>query len=124
MKKFFSLFFFLLILLSLTSCASRMNEIMASWEERNVNDLMANWGPPTQVLDDGSGGRILCYQQSGNIYVPGTTTTTGSAYTYGGMTNLNAYSTTTPGYNIPVNKYRMFWANSSGIIYRWSWKGL
>jgi hypothetical protein len=58
------------------------------------------------------------------FYVPGTTRTTGSAYSYGGMTNLNAYSTTTPGYNIPVNKYRMFWVNSNGTIYRWSWKGL
>jgi hypothetical protein len=120
MKKFISLIFFLLMLLSLIGCTSRMNQIMASWEGQDANDLIANWGPPTQVMDDGSGGKILCYQQTGAIYVP--RTTTGSAYSYGGATSFNTYST--PGYAFPINKYRMFWVNTNGTIYRWSWKGL
>jgi hypothetical protein len=93
-----------------------MNQIMSSWEGQDVNDLIAGWGPPSQVLDDGNGGKIFCYQSSGTIYMPGTSTTTFSGY--------NAYTTTTPGYAVPVNKYRMFWVNPGGTIYRWSWKGL
>jgi hypothetical protein len=33
-----------LAFLSLVGCVSRMNEIMASWEGQNVNDLIAKWG--------------------------------------------------------------------------------
>lgn len=38
------------------------NAAMASWQGRNWNDLVASWGPPARVMDDGSGGRILTYE--------------------------------------------------------------
>lgn len=114
----------ILLSVSLFGCSYRMNQIMSSWEGNDVDDLIASWGPPTQVLDDGNGGKIFCYQQSGTVYMPGTTTTTGNAYRYGNQVNYNEYTSSTPGYAVPVNKYRMFWVNPNGIIYKWSWRGL
>jgi hypothetical protein len=113
-------------MLPLTGCmtTTKMNQIMSSWEGHHVSDLIASWGPPAQVIDDGKGGKIYCYQYSSAIYMPGTTTTHGNAYTYGNQMTFNASTYTSPGYTIPVNKNRMFWTNENGIIYRWSWKGL
>lgn len=121
----------LLLVLSctlLTGCASRINETMESWVGHHQSDLIASWGPPQQIMDDGSGGRILIYTQNRTFTSPGTatTTTTGSAYGAGNTVYGNATSTTT--YNPPrtsgYQANRMFWVNSNGRIYRWSWKGL
>ena len=43
------------MLVSTMGCATRMNEIMQSWEGHHYSNLIASWGPPQQILDDGSG---------------------------------------------------------------------
>lgn len=42
------------LLLLLSGCASRVNEMMRSWEGAHVSDLVAKWGPPNQALPDGA----------------------------------------------------------------------
>jgi hypothetical protein len=130
----------LTLLLSGCMTTKKMNAIMASWMDHDVNDLIADWGPPNGTMSDGKGGQILIFDRSGQLVLPGTATTTGNyignaTATYNqygsiGVANANAYgtgySTTTyqPPTVIPVNRKRMFWVDQKGRIYRWSWKGL
>jgi hypothetical protein len=113
-------------LLHLTGCmtAGKMDAVMGSWQGRNVNDLVASWGPPTQVLDDGQGGKIYCYQVTSSVTVPGTSTTHGTAYKSGDQTRYDSQTYTSPEYRYQVTKDRMFWVDKAGTIYRWSWRGL
>jgi hypothetical protein len=115
-----------LLALMLSGCmtTTEMNKRMSSWEGHRISDLIADWGPPSQVIENGQEGKIYCYQSSGSIYMPGTTSTHGNAYTYGNQTTFNASTYTSPGYTIPINRYRMFWVNNEGVIFKWSWKGL
>ena len=85
---------------------SQMNEMMASWEGHHYSDLIESWGPPTQIIDDGEGGEIVCYESTRSV-------TSGSIGRYG------AYSGNTTSYNT----YRMFWIDDDGNIYKWSWRG-
>ncbi len=128
------------VVLSGCMTPEKMNALMGSWMGHNLNDLIASWGPPSRTMSDGQGGQILIYDQSTQIVLPGSATTT-SSYTgtangtysqFGsfGTANTNVtgteQSTTTyqPPTVIPIKRVRMFWANSSGTIYRWSWRGL
>jgi hypothetical protein len=85
-----------------SGCAARINKQMASWEGQNYNELIASWGPPSQMMDSADGGKIIiysktkCWQQCSGGYC---------------WTNCG-------------NAYRMFWADPNGIIHRWQWKGL
>ena len=81
MKRVVAISSVLLLLVVLTGCAARMNKVMLSWQGRNFNDVMASWGPPDQVFDDGSGGRVMVWTASRSYTIPGssTTQTTGTA---------------------------------------------
>lgn len=117
-------------------CVSAINKTMESWMGHNVNDLITSWGPPQQTMSDGQGGQILIYTQTRQWQTPGrsTTNTYGSANTYGnyqgntytGNTSGSAKSTTTytPPQTYGYDAQRLFWVDSNGIIYRWSWKGI
>ena len=122
--------FFLLLLLAiaaLAGCAS-INETMQSWMGRHQSDLIASWGPPQQVMDDGQGGKIFVYTATRSYTSPGTATTTvsGSAYAYGNTAygTGTRYTTYNPPQSHSYDAHRMFWIDPNGKIYRWSWKGL
>lgn len=112
---------------SLVGCED-ISQVMKSWEGHHYGDLIASWGPPQQVFDDGYGGRILIYTQIRQWTAPGqfTTYTTGSATAYDDYIWGSAISETryTPPQTYGYRAYRMFWINKDGIIYRWAWKGL
>ena len=114
----------IVILLTLTSCVTRMNNIMKSWEGHHFSELIASWGPPSQILDDGQGGKIYCYQSTTSFTTPGSSHTTGNVYSYGNTATYQGNTT----YNAPqthsYQRHRMFWVNSRGYIYRWSWRGM
>jgi len=59
---------------------------------------------------------------------PGTSTTTANAtaYSYGNTTNAygNSYTTYNPAQTYTYQKQRIFFINSDGRVYRWSWRGL
>lgn len=110
------------LLIGLSACVN-VSAIMKSWEGNHFSDLIASWGPPQQVMDDGQGGKIFVYASNRTFTSPGhaTTTTTGSVY----GSSISAYSTTTytPPTSFGYTAYRIFWINDSGYIYRWAWKG-
>jgi hypothetical protein len=83
-----------------------MNELMSSWDGKNVNDLIASWGPPSQTMSDGNGGQILIYDQSRTIVLPGSSTTTTN---YNGTTSGNVYGTPAyANYNQNTSRHREF----------------
>ena len=83
---------------------------MAYWMGHNMNDLLAAWGRPTSVMSDGNGGQILLYDWSSQPAMSGSTTMKGD------MTEDNAVA--------PVQRQRIFWADSKGTLYRWSLRGI
>jgi hypothetical protein len=98
------------LLLSLSGCMGRINDTMQSWIGHPQSELILKWGPPQSTASDGNGGSILIYgayvnlgQTPGQIYANG-------AYT---APQQQGYQRT-----------RMFYVNSSGIIYNWRWQGL
>ena len=128
MKRLSFIAMVLLILTSLTSCVARMNKVMISWQGHNFNDVIASWGPPDQVFDDGSGGRVMVWTANRSYTTPGsaTTRTTGSATAIGNTVSGSATSRTVynPAQTYQWKAYRIFWVNKEGSIYRWAWRGL
>ena len=117
----------LLIITAITGCAS-IDKTMESWMGHHQSDLIASWGPPQQVMDDGQGGKIFVYAATRSFTSPGTSTTTvtGSAYGYGNTAygSATGYTTYNPPQTTSYDAYRMFWIDSNGRIYRWAWRGL
>jgi hypothetical protein len=90
MRALVSLLLVLLVCLANPGCVdvqARNNELMQSWMGCQESQLIAAWGPPPNVRDDGKGGHVLVYG------------------------NFNG-------------AYRMFYVDSSGVIYSWRWRGL
>ena len=113
-------FLLLISLLVISGCGGQVSKTMQSWVGHNSSELIASWGPPTRVLDDGNGGKLFIYEYGRSYTSPGYATT----QTYG-TTSYPQYQTTyyapqTSGYVAS----RTFWVNSEGIIYNWAWKGL
>ena len=93
-------------------CAARINRAMNSWVGASSSDLIASWGPPSQVFNDGSGGTVMVWTYDRNYTVPGnsTTTTSGSATLSGNTVYGSATSRTTynPAQNYGWTAYPMF----------------
>ncbi len=110
------------VLFTMVGCAARINkinEIMASWVGHHYSDLIASWGPPQQIHDDGAGGRILVYTKT-HTTVTGTATP-GTTTIQKGVTAVHDWQISAAEQTYTV--WRMFWANKDGIIYRWNWRG-
>lgn len=107
---------------------ARVNRVMSSWQSHSSNDVLASWGPPAQVFDDGSGGRVLVWSASHSVTTPvcATTRTTGTATINGNTVWGSATSRTmyNPGNTCQWRSYRIFWVSKNGVIHRWAWRGL
>ena len=136
--RFAHLIFSLVAVLLASGCTS-IDDVMKSYLGAHRNDVIANWGPPQSVMSDGSGGEIWVYTQNRQMTTPGysqtnsygTANTYGNAYAnpyganyYGNTTyNGSSYSTYTPAQTTSWSVSRTFFINSSGIVYRYAWKG-
>lgn len=99
----------------------KVNEAMQSWVGAHESQLYMQWGPPTQVLDDGAGGKIVVYAINRQYVIPGRATTTVTEYGFGSSMATTTYS---PPQVVEWSVYRAFWVNRQGYIYHWAWKGL
>ena len=99
----------LIVVLALVFVVGCQNpqEIAASWEGHNINDLIASWGAPNQVIDNGSDGKIMVWRRSGSLQMPGT---------YSDVTD-----TYYPGQTLGLARVTTFWVNPQGTIYRSSY---
>ncbi len=59
MGKRVFVFLILAYAMALVGCTAAINKKMQSWEGKHYGDLIAAWGAPEQVLDDGQGGKIF-----------------------------------------------------------------
>jgi hypothetical protein len=119
--------------LLMCACASTQqvrDELQKAWEGRSVNDLVAELGPPTQVLDDGRGGKIYSYSTSKTFHSGSSSFSTyqgqrqgdyyqtSKGYVPGNSYTGNAYTFSAPGASFTRSQHRMFWVNDQGIIVR------
>lgn len=112
----------LLLLLS-CSCASTQTDItnvMASWDGSNANDLIASWGPPNRVMDDGEGGKIFIYILDRRSNTPAEVVTREFDNWFDGKGVRTTY---TPSQESGYLAFRIFWVNGENVIYRWAWRG-
>jgi hypothetical protein len=116
------------LVLILVGCAGRINRVMNSWVGQHYSALIASWGPPEQILPDGSGGNILSWTVTRSFSTPGsaTTQTTGTATVSGNTASgqASSYTIYNPPRTYTRRVYRAFWVNSDGIVYKWAWRGL
>ncbi len=82
----------------------KVDTMMAAWEGDHISNLMAQWGPPNRITEDGRGGKIYCYDKEG--------------YNTSQYVNTNSYHTRVS------SSYRHFWADKNGMIYRSKWSGV
>lgn len=132
---------FVVLLLVLSGCATTANyeNILNSWTGSNVDNLVMQWGPPSNSYPLSNGGRVLEYSNQRNIQIGGYTTTVpqttynsgnadvygtgGSAYvTYSGSSTTYVQETT-PVQNIAMQCITRFTVNAQGIITNWAWQG-
>jgi hypothetical protein len=107
-------------LIAVSGCGKEISNSLNSWMGHDCNELVARWGPPNQLFSDGRGGRVFVYTESRQWITPATSTTNYSFNRYGGT----ATTVYTPALVNGYTAYRMFWADSSGTLYSWAWKGL
>ena len=113
---------FLLLLTSLlviSGCGSEINKTMQSWVGHHSSEVIAAWGPPSRVLDDGSGGKLLIWEYGRSYTTPGYATT----QPYGVMSHPYYQTTYQPPQTSGYTASRTFWVNAEGVIYNWAWKG-
>ena len=107
--------------------SQKISDNMASWVGHNKMELMGSWGAPAQVMSDGSGGEVWAYSQARSYTSPGSSTTNVYGSTYGNSNYSSGYATgqTTyyPGQTYSYQAQRLFYIDSDGKIYNWSWKG-
>jgi hypothetical protein len=109
MRKTILLFLLIVLFISCTG----PSKIMASWVGKTKAELYQSWGPPSRKTDDGQGGEILIYAATVNLgQTPG--------QVYNNSDGSVGY--TTPQSN-SYSRTRMFYVNSSGVIYSWRWQG-
>jgi hypothetical protein len=98
MNFFFSPFILILPCL-LVSCATP-GDAMESWVGKKQSQIVDSWGPPTEVSNDGTGGRTLVYEQVVD----------------GGNMRGSSASVRQPMFQ---RSRRIIYVDSRGIIYRW-----
>lgn len=118
------LVFSVILGLALNGCAARMSKAMATWMNQPATRLLAQWGPPSQIIKDGdSEVYVYLYEESEQVTrtsqapvtVLGSRTSPNAVIIGGGSTSRTSVET--------ERKWRMFWVNDAGIIHHWSWRG-
>ncbi len=118
MKKLTYLFPFVFII----SCATTegYNNLLNTWIGASADRLVDSWGPPSQVYKKENGERLMTFVRGGQIYMPGSQTTTGTIGPYG---TINSTTTGSPGSMINLNCTTTFTVSKENKIKNWSWRG-
>jgi hypothetical protein len=125
-----------------SGCAttSGYEAVLGTWVGDSADHLVSVWGVPAQQYRLDNGGKVLEYQRSGQIVIPGTTTyqpqttynngNVSGTYSNGNSVN-GSYSGTSTTYVpqtsaptvIAQSCVTRFTANAAGRITNWSWQG-
>ena len=93
--------------------ASTVNRIMNSWVGHYESELVASWGPPTEVLPNEQGGNILVYESLKGTWGDDKDKQITGGAQYETLPRQSGYAAT-----------RTFYVNENGIITSWKWSGL
>jgi hypothetical protein len=130
-----------LVLLLLAGCATTAGyeAVLQTWLGDSTDHLVAVWGIPQQQYPLDGGGKVLQYERSGNIVLPGVTTYQPvTTYTNGNVTAVGPGGMASGSYDGTSTTYvphtsdptlihqtciTRFAADSNGRIVRWAWQG-
>jgi hypothetical protein len=115
MKNIIILLISIILAISIAGCTAQVGETteswagMESWVGRHYSESIEKWGPATRESDDGSGGKILVWEEIRSFTTP-----------TGVSSNQTYQRPRTTSYRVS----RSFWVNSEGIIYKWGQEGM
>ena len=118
---------FVFFALICTGCyfSQMVTDNMKKWQWKHVNALVAHWGPPTQIMEDGYGGKVYMKPGSG-MGPPGysTTTTNVSGGVYGNQVSGTATAI------LPIPRRSSIHGRPTGLlisktgyVYSSAWRG-
>lgn len=120
--KLLSLLFLSLFLCG-CSTTKTMNRIMSSWESAHIDQVVGQWGYPSEEKDF-QGRTLYVWHYNKSAYIPQSSTTSGTisgnpamGYSYSGYTN------TYGGYSVGGYCDRVLEVDKRGYVVRWEWKG-
>jgi hypothetical protein len=132
---------FALLSILLAGCATTAGyeAVLGTWVGDSTDHLVSVWGIPQQEYRQSGGGKVLQYERSGQIVLPGQTTYQAqTTYTNGSVSGVgsNGYvsgsydgtsTTYVPHTSAPTvierNCVTRFTADASGRITNWAWQG-
>ena len=115
-------FLFLIPVLFLLSCATTAgySKLLDSWMGSSADSLVSKWGPPSNVYVKDNGEKMLTFVRGGQVYMPGSQTTTGSIGPFG---TINSTTYGSPGTMINLNCTTTFTISTENKVVDWSWRG-
>jgi hypothetical protein len=132
----------ILLVMTLSGCATTegYQAVLQTWVGDSTDHLVSVWGIPQQEYRQDGGGKVLQYERSGQIVLPGTTTYQAqttynngslSAVTANGNTVNGSYDGTSTTYVphtsaptvIATQCVTRFTADAAGRITNWAWQG-
>jgi hypothetical protein len=120
--------FALVVFAVVASSACTANNILIGWRGHHYSELVEQWGPPGQVLDDGQCGRVLIYTSPPWNEAPATpaapTPTAFDAAIWGKPETVKSYETWMKQQGRHVWRgWRLLAIDTDGTIYTWSIDG-
>ena len=102
-------FLIIFMAFSLFGCAYKStykstNEIMNSWMGSHISQVIQSWGPPTQITDDGAGGKIYIWSEQ--VIIPNALGTLFDGPTHKSPQHI-------------IERVRMFYVRPNNIVYHW-----
>ena len=127
----------LLPLMALLICGGCVSKQMQKFQGQHYSTAITRLGPPTSRYSDGQGGSVIVWVLERRYVAPGRSTTrsttsgtaSGQIIHPSQVSGVYSQQTTSRTVYTPAvvqgwDAYRVLWVNASGVVYRWSWKGL
>ncbi|MBM3328769.1 MAG: hypothetical protein FJY67_04730 [Calditrichaeota bacterium] len=90
-------------------------EIMDSWMGAHESEVIAAWGPPDRIAEDGKGGKILIYEQIEQRASPSSGKATIRTYDDKAVIDFQEEHGAIKVYR----RAHMFYLNEYGYVYYW-----
>lgn len=115
---------------ALAGCATTENyeKILQTWVGEHVDALVASWGPPDSSFDLASGGKVITYEETRNVYIPGSSHSIPITHVSRNPDGSIVTSTTYLQHHTPDQNYQKscktsFTINGDGVVMEWNWEG-
>lgn len=115
----------LIMVFILAGCqtAGKFKKNMDTWIGADAQSLVNQMGYPATTMKAPNGNEVYVYNNSGNLYVPPTTTYNTTGNIYGNSLYSTTNATTSGGYSINLSCTIYFEINDLKKVERVMWKG-